>query len=79
MPGTKFGELRMPTYWFLNLALEKQFDLGERTKVILSADAYNITNNHMTTLVNQSAFPQTLASTDVMKPGIFQLGFRVRF
>jgi hypothetical protein len=79
MPGTKFGDRKMPTYWFLNLALEKQFDLGERTKVILSANAYNITNNRMTTLVNQNAVPQTLASTDVMKPGIFQLGFRVRF
>ncbi|GAJ17262.1 unnamed protein product, partial [marine sediment metagenome] len=43
-PG-KFGDLRLPSFWMLDLRLEKIFNVTETSMVIISADAFNITNS----------------------------------
>lgn len=37
-----------PTYWDMDLALSRQFNITERQKIELRADAFNITNSFVT-------------------------------
>ncbi len=43
-PG-KFGDLRLPDFWMLDLRLEKVFNVTETSSVVLAVDAFNITNS----------------------------------
>lgn len=78
--GKKFGDDRLPTYWMLNLGLEKTFKLSDKTTATLFVDGYNITNN-MTTLKvdNNYASSSWNQPLRVMNAGIFQFGFRLNF
>jgi hypothetical protein len=76
----KFGDDRLPTFWILNLGLEKTFKISDTTSATLFVDGYNITNNQITLKVNNSL---TSASKDqalmVTNAGNFQFGIRVNF
>jgi len=79
-PDKKFGDDRLPTFWMLNLGIEKSFKVSEFTTVTLFADGYNVTNNAITMKVNSRLGTST---TDeilrVLNPGVFQFGIRVSF
>jgi len=79
-PGKKFGDDRLPSFWMLNLGLEKSFKVADTTTVTLFVDGYNITNNTTTLKVN--ARLGTSATDEILRilnPGIFQFGIRVNF
>ena len=43
-PGA-FGDLRLPSFWELDLRLEKVWNVTETSTVVFSVDAFNITNS----------------------------------
>jgi hypothetical protein len=76
----KFGDLRLPDYWQVNLGLEKRFPVSERANVILSLQGFNVLNNTVVTTVNQYSMPQTLSDPrSVTTPAIWELSARVTF
>lgn len=79
-PGKKLGDDRLPTFWMINLGLEKTFNVSEKTSFTLFADGYNITNNKMNMAVSaklgSSATGQAIR---ILNPGLFQFGVRVNF
>ena len=78
--NSKMGDDRLPTFWMLNLGLEKSFKVSETTTATLFVDAYNITNNAITLKVEpnmlSSSYDQILR---ILNPGVFQFGVRVSF
>jgi hypothetical protein len=78
--GTKFGDDRLPTFWMLNLGVEKTFKISDTATATLFVDVYNVTNNTTTLLVETdyeaSNFDEPLR---ILNPGIFQFGIRVSF
>ncbi len=78
--GKNFGDDRLPTFWMLNLGIEKTFKVSDKVTTTLFVDGYNITNN-ATTLKVETRLGRT--TTDnvlrVLNPGIFQFGIRVNF
>jgi hypothetical protein len=78
--GSKMGDDRLPTFWMLNLGLEKTFKISDTATATIFVDGYNITNNTTTLKVqnrmDQSDYNQELR---ILNPGIFQFGVRVNF
>jgi hypothetical protein len=78
--GDKYGDWRMPTMWYTNLTLEKVFKFSENITSTVFITGYNITDNMITTMINEGKIPTTLDQpTDVMKPRVFQVGIRFNF
>jgi hypothetical protein len=79
-PDQKFGDYRLPSFWVLNLGIEKTFRVSDTATATLFINGYNITNNSTTLLVETDYeaenFDQPLR---ILNPGIFQFGFRVNF
>jgi hypothetical protein len=79
-PNTKMGDDRLPTFWMLNLGLEKPFKVSDTVTATLFVDGYNITNNDITlkvqTRMDYSDYNDILR---VLNPGLFQFGVRVSF
>lgn len=79
-PGKKLGDDRLPTFWMLNMGLEKTFQVSERTSFTVFVDGYNITNNATTMSVNGRLGSSATSSVGrVLNPGLFQFGVRVNF
>jgi hypothetical protein len=79
-PGKKMGDDRLPTFWMLNLGLEKVFKVSDTVTATLFVDGYNITNNQITLKVENTL--GTTATDDILRvlnPGLFQFGVRVNF
>jgi hypothetical protein len=78
--GGKFGDQRLPTFWVLNFRLEKVFQVGETSSVILSADSFNITNSAHSLKkelrITAEDFGQDLR---ILNPRIFRIGVRFNF
>jgi hypothetical protein len=77
--GKKVGDDRLPTFWMLNLGLEKSFKISETTTCTLFVDGYNITNNDTTLKVNPLIGTAKGAIERILNPGLFQFGVRVNF
>jgi hypothetical protein len=78
-PGKKFGDDRLPTFWMLNLGLEKSFKVSDTTTCTLFCDGYNITNNTTTLKVNPILGSAAGDIERILNPGLFQFGVRVSF
>jgi len=76
----KYGDDRLPAFWVLNLGVEKEFKLSDRSTATLFVDAYNLANKG-TTLGKGAQFdtPSFGLVTSKLNPGLFQFGFRVKF
>jgi hypothetical protein len=78
-PGKKYGDDRLPSFWVLNLGLEKVFHVFENALVALHVDAYNVTNN--ATILKRNAVIG--AAQDrierFLNPAVFQFGIRFEF
>ncbi|MFP4081308.1 MAG: carboxypeptidase regulatory-like domain-containing protein, partial [Candidatus Aminicenantes bacterium] len=76
----KMGDTRLPTFWIANLRLEKVFQVGERSRVVLSADGFNITNNNIA-LKKESGIDRTdfMETKRIINPTVFRFGVRYEF
>ena len=74
------GDDRLPTFWQLNLRLEKLINLGEYGRLYLAIDGFNIFNNDIALgrwmLVNDDGFGKI---TEVSAPRVFRVGARYEF
>lgn len=78
--GGKFGDERLPAFWVLNFRLEKVFDITETSKVILSADAFNITNSaHSLKKETSLLSPDFDQDLRILNPRVFRFGIRFSF
>jgi hypothetical protein len=81
--GAKLGDRRLPTFWMLNLGLEKTFKVADTVTATLAVDWYNATNNQIELKHNLNVGahidpdePQPVMWTNA---GLFQFGVRVNF
>ena len=81
--GHKLGDQRLPTFWMLNLGLEKTFKITDTVTTTLAIDWYNATNNQIELKHNLNIGdemdpdePQPVMWTNA---GLFQFGVRVNF
>ncbi len=74
------GDNRLPAFYELDLRLEKVFQIGERSRVILSADAFNALNsNHELNrdqLITSDRFDTV---NKILNPRVFRFGIRFDF
>ena len=78
--GGKFGDDRLPAFWVLNFRLEKVFNITETSRVILSADAFNITNSaHSLKKETSIVSPNFDNDLRILNPRIFRFGIRFAF
>jgi hypothetical protein len=81
--NSKLGDRRLPTFWMLNLGLEKTFKITDTVTATLAVDWYNATNNQIELKHNLSVGAQV--DPDEPQPvmwtnaGLFQFGVRVNF
>lgn len=75
----EMGDRRLPTFWMLSLRLEKVFQIGD-TRVVLSGDAFNITNN-ATSLKKEAEIDldDYMETKRIVNPGVFRVGIRFEF
>jgi hypothetical protein len=83
MGGHTLGDQRLPTFWMLNLGLEKTFKVADTVTATLAIDWYNATNNQIELKNNiyvgstlDAGEPQPVMWTNA---GLFQFGVRVNF
>ena len=77
--GQKLGDERLPTFWMLNLGLEKTFKVGDTVTATLAIDWYNVTNNQITLKINPALGVDNGEIERILNPGLFQFGVRVSF
>jgi hypothetical protein len=77
--GKKFGDDRLPTFWILNLGIEKVFHPWERASVAIFADAFNVTNNATTMKQEANLMGSTDTIMRILNPTVFQFGVRFEF
>jgi hypothetical protein len=80
--GYKLGDERLPTFWMLNLGLEKTLKVTDTVTATLVLDWYNATNNQIELKHNLSiggdppGDPKPIMWSNA---GLFQFGVRVNF
>jgi hypothetical protein len=80
--GYKTGDERLPTFWMLNLGVEKTLKVSDTVSATLVLDWYNATNNQIELKHNLSigeAAPSEPQPTMWSNAGVFQFGVRVNF
>jgi hypothetical protein len=80
--GYKAGDERLPTFWMLNLGLEKTLKVTDQVTATLVLDWYNATNNQIELKHNLSIGvdpPGEPEPTMWSNAGLFQFGVRVNF
>lgn len=78
--GGKFGDERLPNFYEIDLRIEKPFQIAEKSRVILSADAFNAFNNDHV-LSRQDLITSTIFDrpTRILDPRVFRFGVRFEF
>ncbi len=78
-PG-KFGDERLPAFWMLDLRLEKVFTITETSMVVISADAFNITNSaHVLKEEPRLTSPAFGDPQRILNPRVIRFGIRFNF
>jgi hypothetical protein len=80
--GKKVGDDRLPTFWMLNLGLEKNLKISDTVTATLVLDWYNATNNQIELKHNLGIgeeAPTEVQPTMWSNAGVFQFGVRVNF
>jgi hypothetical protein len=88
------GENRLPTFWNLNLRLEKILRIGDFGKVYLMIDAFNVFNQNILNRVRDiqdgriyvhntpptmSTYSRSGEPNEVLNPRVFRFGVRFQF
>jgi len=92
MATAEFGTYRLPTYWNLNMRLEKVLRVGDTGRVWLMIDAFNVFNRNIlnrqrtvspgTIYLHSGGFSKNARSgepNEVLNPRVFRLGVRFQF
>jgi len=80
--GFKAGDERLPTFWMLNLGLEKTLKIADSVTATLVLDWYNATNNQIELKHNLAIGADTPSDPQPVQwtnAGLFQFGVRVNF
>jgi hypothetical protein len=76
----KYGDVRMPSFYVLNLRMEKTFPVSESSSVSIAADAFNLFNSSIglkqENRITADNFGQELR---ILNPRVFRLGIRFNF
>jgi hypothetical protein len=74
------GDNRLPAFYELDFRLEKVFQVGESSRVIISADAFNALNNHHELNRDQLITSQRFGTVNkILNPRVFRFGVRFDF
>jgi hypothetical protein len=90
-----YGDNRLPTFWNLNLRLEKVLRVGDIGRIYLMIDAFNVFNTSILnrkrdintgTIYTDTATPYTFVAetrsgepNEVLNPRVFRFGLRFQF
>jgi hypothetical protein len=75
-----FGDLRLPTFWKLDLRIEKVFSMGDWGNLSFIADIFNVFNQNMSLGVDRLTSSANFGdSLEVLGPRVFRAGVRIRF
>ncbi len=78
--GGKFGDIRLPAFWVLNLRLEKLFRITDTATVALGVDGFNITNSaHALKQESRLTSPNYGRDLRILNPRVFRFGARFTF
>ena len=78
--GDKYGDYRMPDFYYMNFTLEKQFKFSDNVSSTIYGTLYNATDVMKTTTINEAKVPTTLDQpTSVNNPRVLQIGVRFSF
>lgn len=76
----EFGESRYPTFFQLDLRLDKTFDLKKFGRITLSVEGFNITNSSVALRTNNDlSYNSYNLNYVILNPRIFRLGLRYEF
>jgi hypothetical protein len=79
--GTELGDQRLPTFWMLNLGLEKTIKITDTLTATLAINWYNATNNQIelkrNLYVGEEIDPGEPEPVMWTNPGLFQFGIRI--
>jgi hypothetical protein len=88
----EFGTSRLPTFWNLNLRLEKVLRVGDMGRIYIMVDMFNVFNNNVMNrrrdydygtyyVSDQSHSPYSRSGepNEVLNPRVFRLGVRFQF
>jgi hypothetical protein len=86
------GDNRLPTFWNLNLRLEKILRIGDVGKVYLMIDAFNVFNSNILNRVRDVrdgivyshtgafyTYSRSGEPNEVLNPRVFRFGVRFQF
>lgn len=75
-----FGDTRYPTFFMLDLRLEKAFDLKKIGKIYITIDAFNVTNSNTTMRQgNDISLANYHVPIIIVNPRVFRFGLRYEF
>ena len=78
--GGKFGDVRLPNFFELNLRVEKVFNVLESATVTISADAFNALNSNTSlSKIGQITSTQYGITKRIVNPRVFRFGVRFNF
>jgi hypothetical protein len=78
--GGKYGDVRLPNYYILNLRLEKTFPVFEVGRVALAVDAFNLLNSaHPGKMENSVGSEDFELPLQILNPRVFRAGVRFTF
>jgi hypothetical protein len=78
--GGKYGDVRLPNYYILNLRLEKTFPMFEVGHVALAVDAFNLLNSaHPAKMENSVGSEDYGLHLQILNPRVFRAGVRFSF
>jgi len=76
------GDSQLPSFWMLNLGLQKTLKINDKIDATFFLDGYNILNNDTEIKVNPVSNNLSIEMGEVeriLNPGLFQFGVRVSF
>ena len=78
--GGRYGDVRLPTFYQLDLRLEKVFRVSDRSRMTISADSFNSFNSALV-LSRQDLITSTIFGrpTQILNPRVFRFGARFDF
>jgi hypothetical protein len=88
----RFGTRRLPTFWNLNMRVEKVLRVGDIGRIYLMADAFNVFNNNVLNRqrdidlgtyyaddARHSQYSRSGEPNEVLNPRVFRFGVRFQF
>jgi len=76
----KYGDERLPNYYLLNLRLEKSFNVSDSARVVIAADAFNVSNAaHSLKKEAQITAPNFRQDLLILNPRVFKFSIRYNF